>query len=78
MLHSQWLRVGFYAVDRFQKDVLPFLTTSCGGAGCHVIDNGSTCQIAALQPWLNEPLVTQMHRADDASPRTAYPTPPFN
>ena len=36
------------------------------------------CEIATLQAWLNEPLVTQMHRADDSSPTTSYPTPPFN
>jgi hypothetical protein len=128
-------------------DVLPFLTTSCGGGnGCHVIDNASTvasggydhgydwitagahasscpetptpyryqvviavineanppscsksgkmpppaqagaaaradltaCQIATLQAWLDEPLVVQKHRADDSSPTTPYPMPPYN
>jgi hypothetical protein len=131
----------------FQKNVQPFLITSCGGGnGCHVIDASSTmasggynhaydwitggahpsscpetptpkrfqvvvavidganpascsksrkmpppdatgagsrtpltlCQVAALQAWLDEPLVTQMHRADDTSPTTPYPMPPFN
>jgi hypothetical protein len=129
----------------FQRDVQPFLITTCGGgSGCHVIDGVSTaanggfnhaydwltagahasscpnapmrfevviavinaanpptcsnsrkmpppnatgaglrspltaCQIAALQAWLNEPWVTQMHRADDSSPTTPYPMPPFN
>ena len=38
----------------------------------------TTCQVAALQAWLDEPLVTQMHRADDSSPTTPYPMPPFN
>jgi hypothetical protein len=38
----------------------------------------TTCQIATLQAWLDEPLVTQMHRADDSSPTTPYPMPPFN
>jgi hypothetical protein len=36
------------------------------------------CQVEALQAWLNEPLVTQTHRADDSSPTTPYPMPPFN
>ena len=36
------------------------------------------CQVATLQAWLNEPLVTQMHRADDSSPTTPYPMPPYN
>ncbi len=128
----------------FQKDVQPFLITSCSGTGCHVIDAASTmasggynhaydwitagahasscpetptplrfqvvmaviseanppscsksdkmpppsagaswapltvCQAATLQAWLDEPLVTQMHRADDSSPTTPYPMPPFN
>jgi hypothetical protein len=38
----------------------------------------NACQVATLQAWLNEPLVTQMHRADDSSPTTPYPMPPFN
>jgi hypothetical protein len=38
----------------------------------------SVCQVATLQAWLDEPLVTQMHRADDSSPTTPYPMPPFN
>jgi hypothetical protein len=134
------------ATVSFQKDVQPFLITTCGGGnGCHVIDGASTmgsggfnhaydwltagahasscptnnpkrfevviavidaanppscsrsrlmpppdetgagkraplsaCQVAMLQAWLNEPLVTQMHRADDSSPTTPYPMPPFN
>jgi hypothetical protein len=36
------------------------------------------CQVATLQAWLDEPLVTQLHRADDSSPTTPYPMPPFN
>jgi hypothetical protein len=130
------------ATVSFQKNVLPFLTTSCSGSGCHVIDNESTvsaggfdhgydwitagahasscpetptplrfqvviavidevdpptcskagqmppatsgktpltpCQVATLQAWLDEPLVTQLHRPDDSSPTTPYPMPPFN
>ena len=129
------------ATVSFQKDVLPFLTTACGGGGCHVIDSASTmsmggydhgydwitagahpsscptapkrfevtiavinqanppscvnsrkmpppgpgarapltpCQIATLQAWLDEPLVTQLHRPDTTSPTTPYPMPPFN
>ena len=38
----------------------------------------TSCQVATLQAWLDEPLVTQMHRADDSSPTTPYPMPPFN
>ncbi|MEP6654921.1 MAG: hypothetical protein ABJA82_16275 [Myxococcales bacterium] len=38
----------------------------------------TACQVATLQAWLNEPMVTQMHRADDSSPPTPYPMPPFN
>jgi hypothetical protein len=38
----------------------------------------TTCQVAALQAWLCEPYVIQMHRADDSSPTTPYPMPPFN
>ena len=38
----------------------------------------TSCQVAMLQTWLDEPLVTQMHRADDSSPTTPYPMPPFN
>ncbi|MDP9035937.1 MAG: hypothetical protein M3O50_14140 [Myxococcota bacterium] len=133
------------ATVSFKNDVLPFLTTSCGGSGCHVIDAVSTtsgggfdhgydwitagahssscpasaagtvpkrfevaiavinqanppscshsrkmpppgsaqapltpCQIAALQAWLNEPMVTQTHRPDTTSPTTPYAMPPFN
>jgi len=36
------------------------------------------CQVATLQAWLDEPFVTQTHRADDTSPTTPYPMPPFN
>jgi hypothetical protein len=38
------------------------------------------CQVAALQAWLAEPLVTQSHRVDDTNPApvTPYPMPPFN
>ena len=38
----------------------------------------TSCQVATLQAWLDEPMVTQMHRADDSSPTTPYPMPPFN
>jgi hypothetical protein len=38
----------------------------------------TSCQVATLEVWLDEPLVTQMHRADDSSPTTPYPMPPFN
>jgi hypothetical protein len=38
----------------------------------------TACEIATLQAWLDEPYVTQMHRADDSSPTTPYPMPPFN
>jgi hypothetical protein len=38
----------------------------------------TACQVATLQSWLDEPLVTQMHRPDDSSPTTPYPMPPFN
>jgi hypothetical protein len=38
----------------------------------------TACQVATLASWLNEPLVTQMHRADDSSPTTPYPMPPYN
>ena len=133
----------------FQKDLQPFLTTTCGGGnGCHVIDSASTtanggynhaydwitagahpsscpatptpkrfqvvlnviaaanpascsrsrimppqnetganlrrpltaCQVALLQAWLAEPLVTQVHRVDDTDPAgtPAFPMPPFN
>jgi hypothetical protein len=140
---------GLPATVGFQKDVQPFLITSCGGgSGCHVIDAASTvanggydhaydwitagahpsscpstptpkrfevviavidaadpascsksrmmppqdetganlrqpltvCQIATLQAWLGEPLVTQMHRVDDTDPAgtAPFPMPPFN
>jgi hypothetical protein len=139
---------GLPATVSFQKDVQPFLITSCGNSGgtsgCHVIDASSTtasggmdhaydwitagahpsscpetptpyrfqvvlaviaqanpptcskseimppttsgraaltpCQIAALQAWLSEPLVTQTHRLDDTNvaPNAPYPMPPFN
>jgi hypothetical protein len=36
------------------------------------------CQVATLKAWLAEPMVTQLHRADDTSPTTPYPMPPFN
>lgn len=40
----------------------------------------TSCQVAALQAWLNEPLVTQMHRVDDTDPSgtAPFPMPPFN
>ena len=46
--------------------------------GAGVRDPLTPCEVAALQAWLNEPLVVQMHRADDSSPTTPYPMPPFN
>lgn len=137
------------ATVSFQKDVLPFLSATCGGGnGCHVIDSASTtanggydhaydwitagahpsscpqtptpkrfeivmaviaaagpascsmsrqmppqnetganlrtpltsCQVATLQAWLDEPLVTQAHRVDDTNPTgtAPFPMPPFN
>jgi hypothetical protein len=38
----------------------------------------TACQIATLQAWLDEPLVTQTHRVDGISPTTPYAMPPFN
>lgn len=40
----------------------------------------TTCQIATLQAWLGEPLVTQAHRVDDTDPTGTppFPMPPFN
>jgi hypothetical protein len=38
----------------------------------------TACQQATLQSWLNEPYVTQLHRADGISPTTPYAMPPFN
>lgn len=38
----------------------------------------TTCQVATLQAWIDEPKVTQLHRTDDSSPTTAYAMPPFN
>ena len=137
------------ATVSFQKDVLPFLSATCGGGnGCHVIDSASTtanggydhgydwitagahpsscpetptpkrfqvvmaviagadpatcskarvmppqnetganlrapltsCEVATLQAWLDEPLVTQAHRVDDTDPSgtAPFPMPPFN
>jgi hypothetical protein len=137
------------ATVSFQKDVQPFLSTTCGGGGgCHVIDSASTtanggydhaydwitagahpsscpetptpkrfeivlaviaaadppscsksrlmppqdetgadlrapltsCEIATLQAWLDEPLVTQAHRVYDTDPAGTppFPMPPFN
>ena len=36
------------------------------------------CQMAALEAWLAEPKVLQLHRADDTSPTAPYLMPPFN
>jgi hypothetical protein len=36
------------------------------------------CQMAALEAWLAEPKVSQLHRADDTSPAEPYLMPPFN
>lgn len=38
----------------------------------------TACQLAALEAWLAEPRVRQMHRADDTSPAEPYLMPPFN
>jgi hypothetical protein len=38
------------------------------------------CDVATLQAWLDEPLVTQAHRVDDTDPAgtAPFPMPPFN
>jgi hypothetical protein len=40
----------------------------------------TTCEVATLQAWLDEPLVTQAHRVDDTDPAgtAPFPMPPFN
>jgi hypothetical protein len=40
----------------------------------------TSCEVAALQAWLEEPLVTQAHRVDDTDPTGTppFPMPPFN
>jgi hypothetical protein len=40
----------------------------------------TSCQVATLQAWLDEPLVTQAHRVDDTDPTgtAPFPMPPFN
>ncbi len=40
----------------------------------------TACQVAMLQAWLDEPLVTQPHRVDDTDPAgtAPFPMPPFN
>jgi len=38
----------------------------------------TACQAATLQSWVDEPLVTQLHRVDGISPTTPYPMPPYN
>jgi hypothetical protein len=40
----------------------------------------TSCQVAMLQAWLDEPLVTQPHRVDDTDPAgtAPFPMPPFN
>jgi len=38
----------------------------------------NACQMAALESWLAEPQVLQLHRADDTSPTAPYLMPPFN
>jgi hypothetical protein len=38
----------------------------------------TACETATLQAWIDEPKVTQTHRADDSSPAAPYPMPPFN
>jgi hypothetical protein len=54
---------------------------SCSKCGIMPPSGGTpltSCQIATLQSWLNEPFVTQTHRADGISPTTPYAMPPFN
>jgi hypothetical protein len=38
------------------------------------------CEMATLEAWLEEPLVTQKHRVDDTDPdgTAPFPMPPFN
>ena len=36
------------------------------------------CQMAALEAWLAQPKVSQVHRKDDTSPAEPYLMPPFN
>jgi hypothetical protein len=40
----------------------------------------TSCQLATLGTWLDEPLVTQAHRVDDTDPTGTppFPMPPFN
>lgn len=38
----------------------------------------TACQMNALDAWIAEPKVLQLHRADDTSPAPAYMMPPFN
>ena len=38
----------------------------------------TACQMNALEAWLAEPKVLQLHRADDTSPAAAYMMPPYN
>lgn len=38
----------------------------------------TACQIATLQAWLDEPLVTQAHRGDGGTQTAPYAMPPFN
>ena len=40
----------------------------------------TSCQVATLGAWLDEPLVTQAHRVDDTDPTGTppFPMPPFN
>ena len=40
----------------------------------------TTCEVAALKAWLEEPFVTQKHRVDDTDPQgtPAFAMPPFN
>jgi endogenous inhibitor of DNA gyrase (YacG/DUF329 family) len=38
----------------------------------------TSCQLATLQSWLDEPYTVQLHRNDGISPTTPYAMPPFN
>ena len=48
--------------------------------GANLREPLTACQIAMLQAWLNESLVTQQHRVDDTDPAgtAPFPMPPFN
>ena len=48
--------------------------------GANLRTSLTSCEIATLQAWLDEPLVTQAHRVDDTDPTGTPPfaMPPFN